>query len=474
MSEIWLPELIIASFLSLYFIRPFIKGLWSLDGLVWLPLLSLGITLGLFFAYGFRPECIPLLLFEIVLNIANIPALAFSAASRQNEDFRDWSPFFTVSAIALLGVVFLIMFAFSPKVPPGLIDTGVIVRKIRDEAQKRDYFLRIYGHDQDGGQRPLIFLIPPEAGSIGAVDRICAGLRDRGFRVVSFSRRGFDFPASDEKGRPHFVSPAGIRAMWQAFRQGTVLAKANEQGKDLETERLRDIEFLLPRVSALAGDPAREAPLFLVGYGAGGSALILLSASADFTGRFDHVKGVVAVESRLWSLYRSDPPVFPEAPAGAPWPVRFRMGITRRLAGLKARRVSGPGPLPQSGVPLLALVSDQALSNRVSGGQSAKNPYLPFLEILGRPYAALAAIEGAGPLDYTAYPSSHPLYSFMFPGLNQDSKKSADPLADTAGIITNFVVMLLKGEPVSGSPRIPARQTIDADVYIRTWGLAEF
>lgn len=507
MREIWVPELIIAVFLVLYLIRPFCKGLWPVEGLVWLPLLSLAITIGIFPAYGFRSECIPLLFFELVLNIVNIPSLISSAVSVPNEDFRDRGPVFALPALVLLGGALLVMFAFSPKIPPGLA-AGVEIRKIRDEARNRDYILRIYADDAvnsddavNGGIQPVLFLIPPEAGSIPAVDLICAGLRDRGFVVITYSRPGFDFPAIDENGRQRLVSPVKMRNYWRAFRAGTKLKKANDQGKILEAERLSDIEFLLPRILALAdsaatgnasqgsarqGNPG-ETPLFLVGYGAGGSALIMLAGSAGFSVRNANVKGIAAVESRLWSVFRSDPPVLSVVSAGAPWHKRFRTGAENWFAGLKTRRITGLEPLPRPGIPLLCLVSDRALapvggvSGKV-GGNTEENPYRALLETLRRSGrtntalapAAAAVIEGAGPLDYYAYPLSHPVYSFFFPGLKQDARKSTNPVEDTISVICNFAVMLLEQADAVPPLRIPVRRSIDADVYVETWGMAKF
>jgi hypothetical protein len=484
MNELWLPEYIIALFLGLHVMRPLIKGLWNLDGLVWLPLLALGLTIGLFFAYGFRPECIPLLVFEIILNMTNRSAIVFSAEAKQNEEFRYRNPLCAVLELAVLGAVVLFMAVFSPKVLPGLTTEGVRVQKIRDEVRGRDYFLRIYlpdtaalaaggapgGGKTARGRRPLIFLTPPEAGSIPAVDRICAALGERGFAVISYSRRGFDFPAVGENGRKYLVSPAKAGAMWRAFRAGTSLKSANEQGTALETERLEDIEFLLPRVLALAEsipETEGQTPLILAGYGAGGSALALLAASPGFTGRFGTVRGIVAVESRLWSAYRSDPPVFPEVPAGAPWHRRFAAAAGCRFKALKARRVTGIGPVPRPGVPLLCLVSSGARA--FPGGKAGENPYQALLETARNTpgTATLTVIAGAGPLDYYDYPLSQPFYSFLFQG--QDGSLPASIHTDTVSVIANFAAALTEGGAVPGLI-LPAQRDLSAPARVETWG----
>jgi hypothetical protein len=467
MSEIWIPEAIVAVFLALFLARPLVKVLWPLDGLAWLPLLALGITIGLFPAYGFRPECIPLLLFELVLNVVHFRRLVFGGGARPGDDFRDGNPLLAVPALAALAAALLLVFVFSPRLPPGLTTEGVQFVKIRDEPRE----LRIYGPVQGEsapGVRPLILLIPPEAGSIPAVDLVCAGLRDRGFTVISYSRKGFDFPALVDNRRLSLPSPALINAMWRAFRAGTTFKTANDQGRALEIERMGDIEWLLPRVRALAG-AAENAPLFLVGYGAGGGALVLFSENPGFDQRFGGVLGMVAVESRLWSAWRPEPPLAAEISAGAPWNQRIWGSVSNWFGGLKPRRLSGIGALPRPGLPLLCLVSDQAASPG-TGGRAGENPYQALIATLrNSPHpAALAAISGAGPLDYTGYPLSHPLYSFLFPG-RETSAPGGGPLTGTVNIISNFIVELLEQNAADSSIQIPARHSVNTARYLETW-----
>ena len=105
MWELIFPEALIALFLILPLIRPLVKNLWAIDGLTWLPFLALGITIGLFPAYGFRPECVPLLIYVIVFNICNIPAVLALLSHLQNDDFRERSPVIIFLSIALLVLV---------------------------------------------------------------------------------------------------------------------------------------------------------------------------------------------------------------------------------------------------------------------------------------------------------------------------------------------------------------------------------
>ena len=488
-------------FLALPLVRTFVKQMWELDGLVWLPLLALGIAIGIFPAYGFRPECLPMLIFTLIFNFFNVPLLVSSATSRLNDNFRDQGPFVTVLVLMLLGGAAFLMIAFSPKVSAGLVSDGIQMRKIRDGARQRDYFVRIYESAAEEGIRPLIFLVPPEAGSVSSVDLVCAGLRDRGFTVITYSRRGLDTPLLDENGKKYPVSLAKLRAYWRIFRQGTALKKVNENGKNLEAERRSDIEYLLPRILALLGSGFRRAdfPLILAGYGAGGSALTYLAESLDFISRFTNVKGIVSIEGRLWSAYRSDPPVaFSQPEANAGWFRRWWSGAVSRFSRLRARRITGFDTLPRPRIPSLYIVSDRALYKR-------RGQYRAVFETQRNSPApsALAAFTGAGPLDYCDYPLTHPVYSLLLSG---EGSKSKDPVGDTVGLIGNFAVMLLKQEtaavpqdnvntepapalpddtgietaaapppePPAAKIIIPARSAISGSFHIETRGLPDF
>ncbi|MDR1585840.1 MAG: hypothetical protein LBS57_00140 [Treponema sp.] len=507
MNEILIPEAIVAFFIILALLGPFFKKISAIAGFVWLPLVALFITIGIFPAYGFRPECIPLLIYEIIFNVLNIPLLISGAAARSNDDFSDRGLAFTIPALALFSAAALLMFVFSPRIPTGLTSEGIRTEKITNETQNRDYILRIYAPAgvSNNAEQSFIFIAPPEAGALSAVDGICAKLRDRGFTVISYFRRGILPPAPGQGDGMPFpalvgasgpVSPGALYRRWKAFRQGTILKKANEQGQALEREQRQDLEFViaqLRRISAAAPENGRllsppERPLVLAGFGASGSALVSLAESPDFASRFGNIPGIIAVESRLWSAYRSDPPVFSPAQENASWFLRFRTGAANWFAGLRARRTSGFGHLPSPSVPVLYLVSDPAPEEGPM--PQSFDPYGAVFEALRNSSgpAALAALEGAGPLDYCDYPLSHPLYSFLFPGRNRKAK-SANPQEDAVSLIGNFTAMLLEEERAAAlrrqaetaaareapRPFIPARQSLGAGVRIetRSWNLPD-
>lgn len=507
MKEIWIPESIMVVFFALPLLRPLVKAFWEIDGLVWLLLLGLGIAAGIFPAYGFRPECLPMLAFAICINFMHISSFISSSVSRSSDDFHERGFAFTGISLALLAAAAWVMFAFAPAVSFGLATDGlttgglatgsltvegVEMKTLRDTVRKENFFLRVYTGTVDSAAdtaihrdtvRPVIFLVPPEAGSVQAVDRVCAALRERGFTVVTYSRPGFDSPATGETGRKHPAALARRRSFWRAFRTGTTHAAANELGKTIEAERRNDLEFLLPRVMALWGNAGRLSgtPLILAGYGAGGSALLALSEDSGFTARYRNIKGIVAIESQLWSAYQAAQPAPLALPPGANRFQRWRAQLSSRLDALKPKKTGALGTLPKPGLPVLYLVSDKALHGR--RGQAPYRAVLTMQREYSPVPSALAALSGAGPLDYCDYALSYPLYSFFFPGWRH-APKSKNPVEDTASLMGNFARMLLEREqaaaegenPQPFAPRVilPEKRSIDGEVYLENRGLPQF
>jgi hypothetical protein len=450
MGEIWIPQLIIIIFLLLSIVQPFFKNLRPLDGLVWLPVIGFFLTLCLFPAYGFRPECIPLLFFTFLLNIVNIPLLTASAVSNSDEKSYERGFVLPIIALVLLIAVIVPLFAFAPKTPLGLLAEGVQTRTIHNKAANYDYFIRIYSpQNEKTGNRPVVFLAPPEAGSVSATDRICAELRDQGFIVITYSRRGLDFPSVRDE-RKYYVSPVRISMMWRAFRHGTGRTKANNAGKFLESERSKDIEFLLPLMcrnrdengaAVIPGLNADAAvPVFFVGYGAAGSAAAFLFEQPGFSFLCATVRGMAAIESRLWSSYQADTP----REMKAQW-------------------------LPQPDIPVLYLVSDNifagtgANSPRKNRAQSYRAVLEAFRHSTGQ--AALAAFEGAGPFAYCDFALTRPAYLFLYPGQKKNAHPGGEPVRDTAGYIGNFFLSLLNSADAAQpeQPLDPDNSSLDQE-----------
>ena len=473
--EIWVPEAIVVLFLALPLFRPFVKILWPLDGLVWLPLIALGIVIGFFPAYGFRPECLPILVFALIYNLVNLSSLISSVASRPNDAFRDRGLLSVVCAFILLTAAAMPLFAFPSRVyekpeeeTETLRELVISNRIINDDGMfYRNYLLRIYGPVKKN--RPLIVLVPPEIGSAASVDIVCTELCKKNFTVITYSY---------ENKHPFLkqsVFPVKLLKYWNIYKKAADFVSANEQGKALETERRADIEFLLSQLPALLDDTGKGKlpPLLLAGYNAGGSALAYLAGEREFISQYNNVLGIVAIECRLWSSYLPESPAAPYVPAGGGTLLRQWVNIESRLINLLPQRVSRSGPLPGAnlsfrGLPVLYLVSGKALDSK------RQKPYQAVFDSMrsGLGRVAIASIQGAGPLDYQDFPFTYPMYSFFLPGL-KDAQKSEDPIGDTAGIIGNFASFLLEQAEQAEEMgiNIPPRHTITGSLYVESKGL---
>ncbi|GHV69219.1 hypothetical protein AGMMS49928_10790 [Spirochaetia bacterium] len=479
MREFWIPELIIVIFYLLNILQSPVRRLWNLGGLVWLPPIALLLSIGFFPAYGFRPECVPLLVFGIIFNFFNLSRLTAGRRGRQNAGIFVQPPLFTLISGVLLAFVLAVALGFSPTEDTAL-SSGVQNLTIRDETRNRDYFLRIYGDiDNPGGlSRPLLLMIPPSVGSQPVVDKLCLALEARGFTVISYARRGFDAPAIEgSAGRASYISPFEIFRRFWFLDRGTRSLKANESGKALEQGRKEDVEFLL---SYLEKDPrfrSPDLPLFLAGHEAGGSALILLAGSPGFTSRNPRVKGIIAIESFLWTAYEVVEPVegfLPSTPGFRGRVERSWIKFIRWFARLKPKELApavGAAALPAPELPLLLILSDR------SGGEKYREgAYKAILDIFDRMQKAalLVSADGAGPLDFSGFPHYYPLVRALYPGVGNTFWNNGDFSGGGASLMADFASLILAAPmaaPNTLAPgKIPAQGLHTAR---RAWNLAD-
>jgi hypothetical protein len=492
MQEIIIPELLAGFFIAVSLIRLFIKKLWNLEGLVWLPVLALGIIIALFPAYGFRPECVPLVVYGLVCVFFNLPGLISLMNHGWRDDSRARNPVFRAILLVLLVPVLGIALFFAPAPDSALLTEGVTTVMIRDEERGEDLFLRIYGAYDDGKLRsggsdtyrrldtralkPLLALIPPVSGSVTVIDRVCGELRDAGFTAVTYSRRGFDSPAIGPDGKKYGL-PLNKRArLFRAESRGRTTVAANIIGRSLEEGRRRDIAFLLdlllrqnrlqPASGAYEGAIAAAlaetdlSTVFLAGYDAGGAAILELTGSPDFAARYPAVKGAIAVESPLLSvLTGEEAPVIP--PPHDNWFIAVWSGIRGRAAALRPRKITGIGEVPHPGVPVCFILSDKAAEGRHRNGRYAA--ILKVFRATGAP-AVLAAASGAGPLDYSDIPEKYPIYPVLQPGSKASPPRSLTRETygpgETAALMANFASVILSMDPDKANGAGPHRKPL--------------
>jgi hypothetical protein len=117
------------------------------------------------------------------------------------------------------------------------------------------------------------------------------------------------------------------------------------------------------------------------------------------------------------------------------------------------------------------------VSDRVLDENPGKSPYEAVYAVLNNAPgpAALICLEGAGPLDYTDYPVSHPVYSALFPGLGKKGRKGRDQVEATLRIMGNFAALLPEpgGEyPVGGGRSGPVPGG-GIHIETRSWNLPD-
>ncbi|MDR2177151.1 MAG: hypothetical protein LBP20_03810 [Treponema sp.] len=486
MQELRILICLVVLFQFFALVRPFIKGLQNIEGLSWLPLLALGIITAIFPAYGFRPECVPLLFYTIILSIINIPAIILYLGRFQNDIFLERRLVFTLSFIVLLILTAGIAFYFMPVRETTLEHRGIVTQTIRDRARNAELFLRIHtgkarpanapagvqAPDPAEPLQPLMVLVPPVWGSVIMIDGICQAIAGRGLTALTYSRRGFDSPAVENQRR-FGLSPVKNAGILRALAMGTGSGSANAAGRVLEEERRRDIQFLLSYIAknkppALAGTDLNC--IFIAGYGAGGAALVSLSASGDFIAQNPALKGIIAVESPLFPVSEGEKQEMAAEKTG--WFASVKTELGAWFAGIGAKKTNGADAVPGPKLPVLFILSDWIQYSRYRDGR-----YKTILRAFhgAEEPAVLAAVPGAGPADYSDSPEKYPVYSVLFPGKERDLWKSEDFAAGTASLAANFASLVLERGPqnisLTGVSRPAAgRSKLSEKIHIETRG----
>jgi hypothetical protein len=245
-------------------------------------------------------------------------------------------------------------------------------------------------------------------------------------------------------------------------------AGANVRGRAFEEKRRGEILSILSLIrqnppigeGLRLSDRALTGQIFIGGYDASGSALALLGGTPEFARNNPGIKGLVVIESPLWSLFREEERIIQILPPGAGWFLSVKTGISRWFAGLKPKKIAGLGEIPRLNFPTLFLVSDRALAGR--DGQ-----YAAVYSVLrsAKMPAALVIAGGAGPLDYAGFPSRYPVLSLLYRGREKEVWRDADFSGGTAQIITNFAALIMEAD---GMPNLLRKASLPQGVHIET------
>ena len=491
--ELIILECLAAFFLFLSIVRPLVRGFWALPGLTVCPLLALGIIIGIFPAYGFRPECIPLLLFAIFLFLANFWDFLALFSSLQSDSYRDTGLLFTLCSATVFAFTLWMTFHFAPPMDLDLSTEGITTVFL----QRDELHLRIYGpvtpvpeiaepvESEESAElvesvepviiyetpRPLLVLLPPVAGSFPVTDRVCVALRDRGFTVLTYSRKQFDSPYISSNGAPVRLNFYGLLHLSNALSRGLRNTKANAQGRELEECRKEDTLLLLRELAEnrtlqnLLGNIDKN-NIFLAGYGAGGAALTVLAGDDRFSSSYPQIRGIITIEAPLLSSLEGDPLPPPPPPAYNPISDLFQQ-IGEFIKSISPKKITHITETPKPNLPVLYLLSDRVINERTGR-------YETILRTVSgsKKSALIAAIRGAGPFDYSDSPLHYPLFSVLFRGAEHTETNRNWPEL-TASLITNFAVMILENTvDDSIPPEIPLVKTaLDNSVYLERGGV---
>jgi hypothetical protein len=477
--ELVILEILAGLFLLLPMLRLLIENWQPLEGLFCLPPLSLLIMIGIFPAYGFRPECLPLLVYCAIYNVGNFPAFSAVLSRAHNPGFRSRNRFLSFLSLFFLAVSLAVAVIFVPLSETRLLSAGVASFALTDERRGETLFLRVYtppspepGAPEPGGgggaggtapaplPRPVLLLVPPVMGSVPVVDLLCGALRDEGFTVITWSRPGFDSPAVDPAGKKRFPPLKQGVALWRALLQGRAFAGANEAGRALEAGRREDAEFLLAYAASGRAAPGMAPPevipdLFAAGFGAGGAALLDMGGESGGAARFPPLRGIIALESPLFSALRQEEPfVPPERGAGENWFRSVWAGFIDMARSRKPRRITGVDAVPEPGLPVCFITSDRV---RYPAYRDTRYAALIRCFRAANVPAALVSVSGAGYLDYSDIPGKYPLVRFPFRGKNYPVWPANLRVSYTAALITAFAAA------VAGKPEEPGDTRAGAD-----------
>jgi hypothetical protein len=430
MPDLGILEILIAFFLFLPLTENYVKTFHSVDGLAFFPPIAFFCALAIFPAYGFRVECIPLLLWTFIYTVINFPALSSLLNGGRFRDYSGRGNVYVFVMIMATGIVTGTALYFLPVTDTHEFHADASLGGV-DNSNGNEYFINVY-NPQDGAvnaEIPLVIVVPPLAGSVPIVDGICGALRERGVRVVSFSRGNLDIPI--RTGYPEITL---LKKYWTSIRSPWKKSEALDAARSFEKERMRDIEFVLP----LAVRQFNSRDVYIAAYNEGASAAIALSASSAFISAHPQLKGIIAIEGRLYTNYTIQNE---RAISGttAPENIKIWQKAWRKVQMFfkqekKIIFVAGEKIAPPE-LPLLLINAGRNETNKDTAGPYAA---IDALIASGNSFVQVRAIAGAGIYDYSDVPGKYPVISFFTRGAGR-AISNKDMGAAVTDIMSNFI-----------------------------------
>lgn len=444
MPDLGVLEILIAFFLFLPLTENYIKTFRYVTGFAFLPPIAFFCTLAIFPAYGFRPECVPLLIWTIIYNSINFHKLVPLLTGRDFSDYSGGRNIFALTALLVTAAASGAALYFLPETSPHEFNFDSSFSNA--DAESRNYFINLYNVQNAGidAETPLVIVVPPLLGSVSIVDGICAKLGERGVRLVSFSRENLDIPArgrlrENKEIKARYPKIAILKKYLISMNSAWKNKSALEAARFFEQERMRDIEFILP----LAARQFNSRNIYIAAYNEGASAAIILSAREDFIASHPELKGVIAIEGRMWTDYTIEEGEDAGAASRENLITQLikRMNIKNFFYRNKKPAPAAPKTITPPRLPLLLLNADRISNKKTGWWTAAQGPYAAIEVLIDSRGGSIQSqtIAGAGADDYSDVPEKYPVISFFTRSASKRAAGNKNKGAAAINLIYNFI-----------------------------------
>jgi hypothetical protein len=445
MPDLGILEILIAFFLFLPLTEDYIKTFHYVEGLAFFAPIAFFCALAIFPAYGLRIECIPLFIWTLIYNIINFPAFSALLNKRKFRDYSGRGNIYILIMILLTAGVTGIALYFLPVSDTHEFNIDTSFSRV-DRANGNEYFVNVYNARNSAvdAETPLVIVVPPLLGSVAIVDGICGTLREGGVRVISFSRGNLDIPAREnltednsiKKIKTNYPGITLLKKYWKSTGSVWKNAEALEAAQFFETERMADIQFVL----SFAARQFNSRNIYIAAYNEGASAAILLSASEDFINSHPELKGIIAIEGRIYTSYMAlNRDVVPGGSGSGNFLNKWQ-GIWQNVQKFfrpdNKMIVVAPDKITRPRIPLLLLNSD-----RIETEKRTPGPYTAIDTLIKdrNSFVHSLTITGAGMYDYSDVPEKYPVISFFTRGVAQGTVKNSTMTDAVRRITADFI-----------------------------------